>query len=67
MRLFTISLIASFIVSTLVFTLANESIAESFNQGPKVCSECHRAEHEIWQGTKNATSFKKVHKSKKAK
>ena len=67
MRLFTISLIASFIVSTLVFTLANESIAESFNQGPKVCSECHRAEHEIWQGTKHATSFKKVHKSKKAK
>lgn len=67
MRLFTISLIASFIASTLLFWSANNSNAESFNQGPKVCSECHRAEYEIWQGTKHAASFKKVHKSKKAK
>ncbi|MEE8173111.1 MAG: cytochrome c family protein [Alphaproteobacteria bacterium] len=67
MRLFTISLIASFAMATAIFSLAQKSSAESFNQGPKVCSECHRGEAEIWQGTKHAESFKKVHKIKMAK
>ena len=68
MRLLTISLIAAFAVATTaVFGFAQKSSAEAFNQGPKVCAECHRGESEIWQGTKHFESFKKVHKSKKAK
>ncbi len=41
--------------------------AEAYNQGPKVCAECHRAEHEIWEATAHAKSLKTVHKSDKAK
>ncbi len=67
MRLFTISLIASFAIAATIFGFAQKSSAEAFNQGPKVCAECHRGESEVWQGTKHATSFKKVHKEKKAK
>ena len=68
MRLLTISLIAAFaIATTAVLGFAQKSNAEAFNQGPKVCAECHRGESEIWQGTKHFESFKKVHKSKKAK
>ena len=67
MRLFTISLIASFAIAASIFGFAQKSSAEAFNQGPKVCAECHRGESEIWQGTKHATSFKTVHKDKKGK
>lgn len=41
--------------------------AEPFNQGPKKCQECHKAEVTVWEGTVHAKSFKTVHKSKKAK
>lgn len=67
MRLFTISLIASFAIVATISGFAQKSSAEAFNQGPKVCAECHRGESEVWQGTKHATSFKTVHKNKKGK
>jgi hypothetical protein len=58
----------------LVFTIlaggafnSETLMAEPFNQGPKKCAECHKAEFEIWEATKHASSFKKVHKSKAAK
>jgi len=41
--------------------------AEAFNQGPKVCSECHKDEAKVWEGTKHSQSFKEIHKSPKAK
>ncbi|MBJ26944.1 MAG: hypothetical protein CMM30_01175 [Rhodospirillaceae bacterium] len=47
--------------------LSGQSMAEPFNQGPKKCAECHKAEFQIWEETKHAKSFKKVHKSKLAK
>jgi len=43
------------------------STAEPFNLGPKKCQECHKAEFTVWKGTPHAKSFKKIHKSKKAK
>ncbi len=67
MRLYTIGLIASFAIAAAIFGFVQKSSAEAFNQGPKVCAECHRGESEVWQGTKHATSFKKVHKDKKGK
>jgi len=67
MRLFTISLVASFAIAMASFGFAQKSSAEAFNQGPKVCGECHRGESEVWKGTKHFESFKKVHKIKKAK
>ena len=41
--------------------------AEPFKLGPKKCQECHKAEAKVWSGTQHAKSFKKIHKSKKAK
>ena len=41
--------------------------AEPFNLGPKKCQECHKAEAKVWAGTAHAKSYKKIHKSKKAK
>ena len=67
MRLATVSLIAAFAIATAMFGFAQKSSAEVFSQGPKVCSECHRGESEVWQATKHAKSFKTVHKEKKAK
>jgi len=68
MRLFSICLIAAFAITTVsVLGSAQRSNAEVYNQGPKVCSECHRSEAEVWKGTKHFQSFKKIHKSKKAK
>ena len=68
MRLFSICLIAAFAITTVsVLGSAQRSNAEVYNQGPKVCSECHRSEAEVWKGTKHFASFKKIHKSKKAK
>ncbi len=35
--------------------------------GPDVCKKCHTAEHGVWEGTPHFTSFKSIHKNKKAK
>jgi hypothetical protein len=51
----------------LLFVNSAELYAEPFKLGPKKCQECHKAEAKVWSGTKHAKSFKKVHKSKKAK
>ena len=67
MRLFTFSLIAAVAIAAAIFGFAGNSAAEVYSQGPKVCEECHRGETEIWQASKHAESFKKVHKDKKAK
>jgi hypothetical protein len=37
------------------------------NQGVKKCSECHEAEVKVWKGTAHSSSYKSVHKKKKAK
>ena len=41
--------------------------AEPYFQGPKVCSECHKSEYEVWEGTKHFKSFRTVHKADNAK
>jgi hypothetical protein len=48
-------------------SLSTTAQAEPTNQGPKVCSECHKGEHAVWEGTKHSQSFKEIHKSPKAK
>jgi len=35
--------------------------------GAQTCEKCHKAEAEIWKGTKHFSSFKKIHKNKTAK
>ena len=42
-------------------------MADGFVLGEKTCLECHGAEHEVWKGTKHFSSFREVHRSKKAK
>lgn len=56
------------IASLAAFWLTAASVqAEPFYQGPKKCQECHKAEFEVWEGTKHSKSVKTVHKSDKAK
>lgn len=62
----TLGLAACAALAAVMMTISWEANAEPFSQGPKVCSECHRAEHEIWEGTAHAKSFKTIHKSDKA-
>ena len=35
--------------------------------GADACQKCHKAEYEVWEGTPHHSSFKEVHKNKKAK
>lgn len=60
-------LAAAFFAAVGTVGVADTASAEPFNQGPKKCAECHKAEFEIWEGTKHAKSFKTVHKADKAK
>lgn len=60
-------MVAAFFVVAGTITFAGDASSEPFNQGPAKCSECHKAEAEIWSSTKHAKSFKTVHKSDKAK
>ncbi|MBL8671878.1 MAG: cytochrome c family protein [Alphaproteobacteria bacterium] len=41
-------------------TLASPAVAQSFAQGPEVCNECHKAEFEVWQGSKHFKSFREI-------
>ena len=41
--------------------------AAPFAEGPKKCQECHEAEYGVWEATRHAKSFKKIHKTDKAK
>lgn len=47
--------------------LTKQADAEPLAQGPKVCTECHKGEAQIWEGTKHSTSFKEINKAPKAK
>lgn len=72
MRILTKRLVVPFMVAAFFAVIgtvafADDTSAEPFNQGPAKCSECHKAEAEIWSGTKHAKSFKTVHKADKAK
>ena len=55
-------------LATIFFVYGSSTLtAEPFKVGPKKCQACHKAEAEVWSGTKHAKSFKKIHKNKKAK
>ena len=47
--------------------LASPAEAEQFYQGPQKCAECHKPEHQVWEGTKHSQSFKEIHRHKDAK
>ena len=56
------------IIAGLLILVSSPGLhAEPFKLGPKKCQECHKAEAKVWSGTQHAKSFKKIHKSKKAK
>jgi hypothetical protein len=58
-------------MGTALFFVTNSNLAKvnaaPYAVGDKVCMECHKAEHEVWSGTKHFKSYRKVHKNKKAK
>ena len=47
--------------------LSPASASEPFAEGPKKCQECHEAEYDVWKETPHAKSYKKIHKTDKAK
>ena len=50
------------------FIVGQYGVADAaFNQGPKTCEECHKAEVDVWKETKHFKSFKTIHKSDKGK
>ena len=63
LRFFNIAIAALACCAILISTAQ----AKPVTMGDQVCLECHKAEHEIWSGTKHFKSFRTVHKSKKAK
>lgn len=67
MERIALGLSASLVAAIALLFVSFSASAEPFSQGPKVCAECHKAEYEVWQGSKHAESFKKVHRSDKAK
>ena len=60
-------LVAVSVVLGLSVAQPRTGAAEPYFQGPKVCQECHKAEYEIWEGTKHFKSFRTVHKAEDAK
>ncbi len=38
-----------------------------YNQGPRSCRSCHRAEFAVWEGTDHFSSFRQLHKLPKSK
>jgi len=62
-RLFRAAFAAALL--TAVFGTAGAQAADKV--GPDACKKCHTAEHEVWEGTPHFTSFKEIHKDKKAK
>jgi mono/diheme cytochrome c family protein len=47
--------------------MAGVAHAQPSYVGAEKCGKCHRAEAEVWKGTKHFSSFKKIHKNKIAK
>ena len=66
-RLFALPIAALLGMGTLFFLECGVVNAEPFKLGPQKCQECHKAEAKVWKGTPHAKSYKKIHKSKKAK
>lgn len=62
-RLFRAAFAAALL--TAVFGTAGAQAAEKV--GPDTCKKCHTAEHGVWEGTPHFTSFKEIHRDKKAK
>ena len=58
------SLFVGVLTAVFIFSGISNLSAEPFKVGPKKCQACHKAEAEVWSGTKHAKSFKKVHKNK---
>lgn len=56
-------------LSAIAVTAAMGSTASAapFAVGPEKCMECHRSEHQVWEGTKHSTSFRDVHRDPKVK
>ncbi|MBL13134.1 MAG: hypothetical protein CMM51_06180 [Rhodospirillaceae bacterium] len=61
------NLVTLAIVTILVGFWSTPSMSEAFKLGPKKCQGCHKAEYTVWEKSPHAKSFKKIHKSKKAK
>ena len=38
------------------------SHADPFYQGPQKCVDCHTPEHDVWEKTKHAESFREIHR-----
>jgi len=41
--------------------------AQAFDLGPDACQNCHKAEFDVWQKTKHATSFNDFHRLPKVR
>lgn len=62
-RLFRAAFAAALL--TAVFGTAGAQAAEKV--GPDACKKCHTAEHEVWEGTPHFSSFKEIHRDRKAR
>ena len=68
MRLVTASMFAAALAIVSIGVVMTAPVdAEPFALGAKVCKECHIAEYEVWENTPHFKSFRKIHKSDKAK
>jgi len=57
----------STVVVAMAVAMGSTAEAAPFAVGPEKCMECHRSEHQVWEGTKHATSFRDVHRDPKVK
>lgn len=51
----------------LALAMESTAFAAPYAVGPEKCMDCHRAEHQVWEATKHATSFRDVHRNSKVK
>lgn len=51
----------------LVSGFAAVAAAEPFMVGPEECAECHENEHEVWEQTPHAESFRDLHRNRDAR
>jgi hypothetical protein len=52
--------------SVLLGTILKTNAAP-YHVGSKLCQECHKSEHEVWEKTKHAESFRDLHRNEKGK
>ncbi|RVU39545.1 hypothetical protein EOI86_10045 [Hwanghaeella grinnelliae] len=58
---------AAFAAALLTAVFGTAGAAAADNVGPDACKKCHTAEHGVWEGTPHFSSFKEIHRDKKAK